>query len=182
MCYAYFGIKNFLFIINMINKYDKHISEFVNVRCRLQICNTDSSAGMGETMKKSSNKRTRKFSIRVKILLVTSVLMIVVVLLLGMSFYNRMNNSMVEKGIEQAEAAAAMAIKQVSGAEIASLKEGAESTVAYKKNFNALMVIKEEGGVAFLYTLSTDGKQVYYGIDTDEEKTRHSIGDVFEED
>lgn len=135
---------------------------------------------MKEITKKKARSKTRKLSIRIKILLITSFLMIAVVILLGVSFYSRMNKSMVQMGIEQAEAAAAMAIKQMNGAEIASLKEGAESTVAYKKNYTALLGVKELGGVAFLYTLSTDGKQVYYGIDTDEGKSKRSIGDVFE--
>lgn len=135
---------------------------------------------MKEITKKKAGNKTRKLSIRIKILLITSILMIAVVVLLGVSFYSRMNKSMVQMGIEQAEAAAAMAIKQVNGAEIASLKEGAESTVAYKKNYTALMGVKELGGVAFLYTLSTDGKQVYYGIDTDEGESKKNIGDVFE--
>lgn len=143
------------------------------------------SVEMGRLMKKmtkESARKTRKLSIRLKILLTTSILMIAVVILLGMSFYNRMNKSMIQMGIEQAEAAAAMAIRQVNGAEIASLKEGAESTIAYKKNCTALMGVKELGGFAFLYTLSTDGKQVYYGIDTDEGESKKSIGDVFETD
>lgn len=143
------------------------------------------SVEMGRLMKKmtkESARKTRKLSIRLKILLTTSILMIAVVILLGMSFYNRMNKSMIQMGIEQAEAAAAMAIRQVNGAEIASLKEGAESTIAYKKNCTALKGVKELGGVAFLYTLSTDGKQVYYGIDTDEGESKKSIGDVFETD
>lgn len=143
------------------------------------------SVEMGWLMKKmtkESARKTRKLSIRLKILLTTSILMIAVVILLGMSFYNRMNKSMIQMGIEQAEAAAAMAIRQVNGAEIASLKEGAESTIAYKKNCTALKGVKELGGVAFLYTLSTDGKQVYYGIDTDEGESKKSIGDVFETD
>jgi len=135
--------------------------------------------GRVKDMKKVTKERTRRLSIRVKILLVTSILMIAVVVLLGVNFYSRMQKSMVQMGVEQAEAVAAMAVQQVNGAEIASLKKGDEGSVAYEKNYNALLSVKEMGEVAFIYTLSTDGKQVYYGIDTDEGESKCSIGDVF---
>jgi len=124
--------------------------------------------------------KTRRLAIRVKILLVASILMILLVLLLGFNFYTRMNEGMVQMGIEQARTAAAVAVTQLNAEEVVSLQRGEEDSDVYQRNRQALLNIKEDVNVAFLYTLVTDGQKVYYGIDTDEGDSVNGIGDVFE--
>lgn len=124
-------------------------------------------------------KRTRKLSIKVKILLSTSLMMIGLFLVLGISFYISMEENMVSMGIEQAEVAAKVAVSQVD-ASIADLQAGDEGTEEYEKMLQALRNIKGTCNVAYLYTLSTDKNKVYYGIDTDETSSRSAIGDEFD--
>lgn len=126
-------------------------------------------------------KGTRRFSIKLKIMLTTNFMIILLFLLLGVSFYKRMEEDMVQMGAAQAEVAARMALRQINGKEIAMLEPGEESSEEYQRNLQALRDIKKDCNVAYLYTLSTDGKGVYYGIDTDESVGTYSIGDLFED-
>ena len=126
-------------------------------------------------------KSTRRLSIKLKILVMTGILTVALVIVLGVSFYKRMNDDMVNMALGQAKAVAALAADQVVGSEIAGLKEGDDNSTLYQKNYNALLNVKNKGDIAFLYTLSTDGKKVYYGIDADEnEATHNAIGTEFE--
>lgn len=124
-------------------------------------------------------RKTRKLSIQTKILLVTGFVTIALVLLMGANFYLRMQEDMIGMAVEQAEVAARIAVGQIDGDAIASLKAGDENTESYQANFNALKQAKETCGVAFLYTLSTDGQKVYYGIDVDESEDGQDIGNEF---
>lgn len=131
---------------------------------------------MGITMK----MKTRRLSIAFKILLATSLLLICFFLLLGISFYKNMKKNMVNMGIEQAETAAKVAAGSIDDA-VADIRSGDEGTEEYQEMLHTLREMKKTCNVAFLYTLYTDGKTVYYGIDTDESELRSEIGEVFEE-
>ncbi|MCM1186551.1 MAG: hypothetical protein NC251_10500 [Lachnoclostridium sp.] len=124
-------------------------------------------------------RKTRRLSIQTKILLVTGIVTIALVLLMGTNFYLRMQEDMIGMAVEQAEVAARIAVGRIDGEAIASLQAGDENTEAYVTNLQALKQAKEACGVAFLYTLSTDGQKVYYGIDVDEREDRQNIGDEF---
>ncbi len=122
--------------------------------------------------------KTRKLSIKLKIMLVTSIMMILLTLLLGFNFYNRLQKDMIAMGVQQAKASAAIAAQMVDAGQISALSAGDEGTDAYKTNRSSLLSIKNDCNVAFLYTLTTDGSSVYYGIDTDEVNTC-AIGEKF---
>ncbi len=124
-------------------------------------------------------RRTRSLSIRVKILLSTSLLLIFLFLLLGFSFYKNMEENMVSMGVEQAEVAAKVAVSRIDDS-VAGLEPGAEGTPEYERILQALLDAKHTCSVAYLYTLSTDGQTVFYGIDTDETINRRAIGEPFE--
>ena len=122
--------------------------------------------------------KTRKLSIKLKIMLVTGIMMILLTLLLGINFYNRLEEDMVAMGVQQAKASAAIAVKVIDPGQVATLGTGDEGTDVYKTNRSSLLSIKEDCNAAFLYTLTTDGSSVYYGIDTDDANTC-AIGDKF---
>lgn len=115
--------------------------------------------------------KTRRMSIKLKIMLVTGIMMILLTLFLGINFYNRLEKEMITMGIWQARASAAVAVKVIDPEQIAGLGAGDEDTDAYKSNRSSLLSIKDDCNVAFLYTLTTDGSSVYYGIDTDDKNT-----------
>lgn len=122
--------------------------------------------------------KTRKLSIKLKIMLVTGIMMILLTLLLGINFYNHLKEDMIAMGIQQAKASAAIAVNVIDPGQITTLNAGDEDTDAYKTNRSSLQGIKEDCNVAFLYTLTTDGSSVYYGIDTDDTNTC-AIGEEF---
>lgn len=124
-------------------------------------------------------RRTRRLSIKVKILLSTSLMMIALFLVLGISFYRSTEENMINMGIEQAQVAAKVAVSRVDES-VADLQPGDEGTEEYKTILLELQEAKGICNMAYLYTLSTDGNGVYYGIDTDETDGKSLIGDEFE--
>ncbi|MGN0507121.1 MAG: methyl-accepting chemotaxis protein [Lachnospiraceae bacterium] len=121
-------------------------------------------------------KKTRKFSIRTKILFSMSVVILCLVSLMGINAYIRMEEELVRMGVEQAEIAAKMAAYQLDGDALQKLKPGDEMTPRYLNMLGLLRQTKERCGVAYLYTLTTDGTNMYYGIDTDTSEDRAPIG------
>lgn len=124
-------------------------------------------------------RRTRKLSIKMKILLSTSLMMVCLFLALGISFYKSMESNMIDMGIEQAQVAAKVAVSRVD-ASVGDLQPGDEDSENYKRMLLSLREAKSTCNMAYLYTLSTDGNQVFYGIDTDETDAKSAIGDIFE--
>lgn len=63
--------------------------------------------------------KTRKLSIKIKIMLVTGIMMTLLTLLLGVNFYARLEEDMVAMGVRQAETSAAIAVHMVDAKQIA---------------------------------------------------------------
>lgn len=124
--------------------------------------------------------KIRKLSIKTKILLVTNIMVIVLVVLLGFNFYRTYEEDTVQMGMEQAKISAKTAINQINIEEVSKIKVGDENTDAYQNNQKILNKVKEDCNIAYLYTLYTDGSNVYYGIDT-EGSDKSDIGEIFEE-
>ena len=125
-------------------------------------------------------EKTRKASIRVKILFPASVLVLLVCVILGISSYRSINAGMVEMGVEEAEMAAKIAVSVADGDLVGKLTPGCEDTEEYQTLLTSLRAIQNEFGIAYLYTLYTDGSQVYYGVDTDTSELQAQVGNVFE--
>lgn len=124
--------------------------------------------------------KTRRLSIRAKILIVTNVLVIMAISVMGYNLYSRMSDSMVEMGVGQARIAARMTATQINGDRLERIKPGDELTGRYMDAIDQLDRLKENSGMAYLYTLTTDGTNVYYGVDSDVPENRSAIGEVFE--
>lgn len=125
-------------------------------------------------------EKTRKASIRVKILFPASLLVLLVCVILGISSYRSINAGMVEMGVEEAEMAAKIAVSVADGDLVGKLTPGCEDTEEYQTLLTSLRAIQNEFGIAYLYTLYTDGSQVYYGVDTDTSELQAKVGNVFE--
>lgn len=78
-------------------------------------------------------KKTRKLSIRTKILLYSTLMMSFLCLLLGLNSCLRMKEDLVNMGVEEAELAAAMTVRQIDGDALATLEEGDENTEEFSK-------------------------------------------------
>lgn len=130
-------------------------------------------------MKQETKQKTRRFSIKGKLLIVCGLMIVGVVLLLGSNFYLRSEEDMTGMGVEQAQAAARMAANQIDGDILPGLVPGDEDSEGYQTQLAKLRKIQEICGVKFLYVLTTDKKNVYYAMDTDTE-LNEVIGEKFE--
>lgn len=125
-------------------------------------------------------QKTRKMSIRVKILLPASILILLLCLVMGMNSYRSINKGMVEMGVEEAEMAAQVAVSLIDGDLVAELEPGCEATEGYQTLLTSMRNVQQSLGLAYMYTLYTDGKQVYYGVDTDKSELQAEVGKLFE--
>lgn len=130
-------------------------------------------------MRDKKQKKVRKISIKVKILVPILILVIGICALLGWNSYRRMETSTIEMGVEQANMAANVAVTVIDGDLLTQITPGCEDAEEYRAVREAMQNIQEECGIEFLYTLYTDGSQVYYGVDTDEVNTQ-KVGNLFE--
>lgn len=126
-------------------------------------------------------RKTRKLSIKAKLLLLSGVILVLLSLALGILFYERMKADMVSMGVEQARVAAEVAASQVRGSLIKKIQPDSGETELYYMQRSALKSMKEKYGVKYMYTLTTDGTNVYYGIDTDDSDQWEAIGNPFED-
>lgn len=125
-------------------------------------------------------RKTRSLNIKSKILLIASLIIVLVVFLLGLIFYRQMNRSMLAMGMDQAEVAAKLAVNQADADALKTLGPGDEGTQEYLRMRQELRDIQDTCSVKFLYTLTTDGNKVYYGIDTDESDLAQAIGNEYD--
>lgn len=125
--------------------------------------------------------KVRRFSIRWKILIPITLLIIAMCVIMGVNAYNRMKTGMIQLGVEEAQMAAAMAQFMVNGDDLVDLGGDFENTDEYQRILASLRQIQSICGIAYLYTLHTDDNaSLYYGIDTDESAARKHPGDAFE--
>lgn len=116
---------------------------------------------------KKHKLRTRRMNIRTKILLPSIIIIVFVCLLMGYNSYTRFKENMIHMGVEEADLAATVTLQSLDGNIVGSIRQGFETTDAYHKVQDNLREKQQTYGIAFLYTLYTDGTTVYYGIDSD---------------
>lgn len=130
-------------------------------------------------MKREEKMKVRRMSIKIKILVPTLILVVGICAMLGLNSYQRMERSMIDMGVQQADMASSVAVNVIDGDALAQLTPEAMGTAEYQAIRTAMQAIQEECGIEFLYTLYTDGAQVYYGVDADKEAPS-DYGEVFE--
>lgn len=129
---------------------------------------------------KIERHKTRKLSIKTKIMVPVGLLIVLICVILGFTAYQSIQSGMVQMGVEQADMAANMALKAVDGDMLSGVGAGFEETGEYQELLATMRDIQKSCGIAFLYTLYTDGSMVYYSIDTDESEGQYMPGEVFE--
>lgn len=123
--------------------------------------------------------KVRKLSIRYQILIPAGILVLFMCALLGLNSFWRIRDGMVAMGVQQAEMAANVALSQIDGDRLLSIKAGAEDSTEYKQMLEELRVMQQLCGIAYLYTLYTDGAgTLYYGVDTDTSSAQKMPGEV----
>ncbi len=137
--------------------------------------------GKEKTMSQKVNKqKTRKLSLRMKIMIPVGILIIAICSSLCIVSYFNAKSSMIDMGVEMADMASNIALQDVDGDMAVDFKAGCEDLDSYKRTLIDLRLTQEKCGIAYLYILYTDGKTVYYGLDTDNSSEQCSPGDEFE--
>lgn len=130
-----------------------------------------------KTMKK---RKTRGLGIRTKILVPTSVMIILLCAIMGTNSYLRTKEGLIAMGVEEAQMAAIISTKAINIEQLAELTPEAGQNDTYSALFNSMCGIKDDCGIQFLYTLYTDKTNVYYGVDADTTSSHHDFGSLFE--
>lgn len=105
-------------------------------------------------------QKTRGLSIRVKILVPTSILIMVFCAAMGIASYMRIKDGLVSMGVEEAQMAAEIAASVIDGERLAALTPEDEGGEVYAELLAAMTDVQKTCGIQYLYTLYTDGKQV----------------------
>ena len=121
--------------------------------------------------------RPRRLTIRAKILIPSIIIVVLVCGLMGYNSYTRFEKSMVRMGVEEADMAATIVADSLDANLVYKVTVGSEGTQVYQNLQGDLRKKQKACGIAFLYTLYTDGKKVYYGVDSDEDAAK--VGDEF---
>ncbi|MCM1113810.1 MAG: methyl-accepting chemotaxis protein [Muribaculum sp.] len=135
---------------------------------------------MKDAKSTQTEQKNRGLSIQLKILLPVNALILIICMVLGFSAYRKINDGMVSLGVEEARMAAMMVTDTIDGDTISRLAPGCEQTQEYQSLLTSLRAIQERFGIAYLYTLYTDGRQVYYGVDTDRSELQAAVGKPYE--
>lgn len=131
--------------------------------------------------RKNMNQKVRKMSIRIKLLAPVLAVILAVCSLLSAFAYMTVQEEMIAMGQLQSQTVAALAAANLDADVIAQITEpGMEDTDLYKSQQEVLIRVQEKGNVLYIYTLYTDGKTVYYGVDADTTETACAIGEEFE--
>lgn len=125
-------------------------------------------------------RRIRGISIRFKILLPASLVVILLCVIMGLNSYRRFKVAMVEMGVEEAQMAAVISTRVIDADQVAQMSAEQEGSAEYTAIRDTMLDIKEECGIHYLYTLYTDGEKVYYGIDADNTEHVNDFGTPFE--
>ncbi|MCM1090767.1 MAG: methyl-accepting chemotaxis protein [Butyrivibrio sp.] len=124
--------------------------------------------------------KLRGLSIRLKILIPVELMIVLVCVILGVVAYQKIYSGMVAMGVEQAEMAANVVAQVIDGDMVAQLEVGCENTDNYQAVLAQLRNLREDCGIEYLYTLYTDGKKNYYGVDADESDAQNQVGDIID--
>ena len=125
-------------------------------------------------------RKTRGIGIRAKILLPTSVMIILLCVVMGLNSYLRTKEGLIAMGVEEAQMAAIISTRAIDVDQLEEISAENGDTEAYSALFNSMCGIKDDCGIQYLYTLYTDKNNVYYGVDADTTASHHDFGALFE--
>ena len=125
-------------------------------------------------------RKTRKLGIRLKILLPTTVAIVLMCAVMGMNSYQRTKEGLIAMGVEEAQMAAIISTKVIDADALAQISAEQKDSAEYNALLQSMRGVMQDCGIKYLYTLYTDGSQVYYGIDADNTGNANDFGAVFD--
>lgn len=123
-------------------------------------------------------EKTRRLSIRLKILIPATLLIMAACTGVGFFTSKKGKARMLQMGAQEAQMVTQIAVDSIDKELVEQLEPGGEGTVEYEALLASLRSVQEKYGITKLYTLYTDGSSVYYGVDTDETDP-FSVGDLY---
>lgn len=127
-------------------------------------------------------EKTRRLSIRSKILIPCLLLNLIACLMIGWSMYSRARNELVYAAQDEAGFASQVALEKMDGDALAALMPGDETTEAYENMCRELNELRGNSNILFLYTLSERNGKICYILDTDESEGHNMIEEDAAED
>lgn len=127
-----------------------------------------------------TKRKTRGIGIRAKILLPTSMAIILLCAVMGFNSYQRTKEGLVEMGVEEAQMAAVISTRVIDAELVAQMSAETQNSEEVNALLQTMLELKQSCGIQYLYTLYTDGSRVYYGIDADNTDRKNAYGAVFE--
>lgn len=122
--------------------------------------------------------KLKHISIKSKILIPVVILNTFACITLGMWLSSSMKKNMIQIAAEQSEMAAQFAARNIDAEALKTIKPGDEGSLVYQQIAEKLNDARKNTAIKYVYTLTSDGKTVYYGVDADAEE---QIGDRFTE-
>lgn len=123
--------------------------------------------------------RVRKMSFGVKLIIPTYIVVIILSVVIGIKNYTSSRDLLIQMGAEQAATVAKVAADVVDPEMVKLIDEDAAETEEYEIILNNLRNVQKSYDIMYLYTLYTDGTEVYYGVDADDSEDQAYPGDAF---
>ena len=123
-------------------------------------------------------EKTRRLSIRLKILIPATLLIMAACTGVGFFTSKKGKARMLQMAAQEADMVTKVAVDAIDRKLVEQLEPGCEGTVEYETLLASLRSVQQKYGITNLYTLYTDGSAVYYGVDTDETDP-FAVGDLY---
>lgn len=120
-------------------------------------------------------------SIRQKIIIPISFVLLIVCVLLGANGYRQVYYGMLEMGMEEAEVATDVAKSYVDGKIQDKFDSLYKDTQEYDTILKQLREVKKICGIKFLYIIYEENGKLFYAVDTDEDSDQALPGDSYNE-
>ena len=130
----------------------------------------------------SKKRKVRFLSIRQKFMFIAAICIMLVSFSIGGMAYITMQNRMLLMTVDKAEAIAGLVAKQIDRNILTGLEPGEEVSAQYARIRQSLIDLTDASNTKYIYTLYTDGTNIYYRVDGDRSEDYAMIGDPFEVD
>ena len=133
-------------------------------------------------MGKNEKQKTRKLSIRSKILIPVLIIILIVSSGMGALMFVVGRWALINTGVEKSHLAADIASAMIDGSTIGEIGAGSDGTEVYQTQLAELREIKETCGILYMYTIYEENGNLYYGVDTDESSGQLKPGDAYDDE
>lgn len=125
-----------------------------------------------------TERKVRKFGIKLKLLVPSAILVVVICLILGGVSYRTIDRALVSSGMNEATKLSSVVVQSVNASLLTAVKPGDDEGRLYEKIKGQIREAQELARVTYAYCIYTDGQKVYYWLDTDD-SAGTKIGDDF---